>query len=86
MVENRLFDVSVQIAREGSREDLIQEATLLPPLSDELVLSRIWPLLHQRVNESLLWRLRRVNRAWRGIEGTTLEWAALEMVQIDAFS
>ena len=41
------------------------EATLLPPLSDELVFLHIWPRLQQRVNISLLWRLRRVSRAWK---------------------
>ena len=35
-----------------------EKATLLPPLSDELVFSQIWPRLHWRVNISLLWRLR----------------------------
>ena len=83
VIESRVFDVSEQITRRGDREELIGEATLLPPLSDELVLTRIWPLLHQRVNISLLWRLRRVNRAWRGKVGTTLESAALEMVRVD---
>jgi hypothetical protein len=63
---------------------LIGEATLRPPLSDELVLSQIWPLLHKRVNVSLLWRLRKVNRAWKKKVGTTLEWAALEFVRIDS--
>lgn len=60
------------------------ERTLLPPLNDELVLHRIWPLLHRRVNVSLLWRLRRVNRAWKRKVGTTLEWSALEMVRLDS--
>lgn len=59
-------------------------ATLLPPLSDELVFSHIWPRLHQKVNISLLWRLRRVSRAWKEGVGATREWAALEMVQVDS--
>ena len=84
VVENRVFEVSPRTVSEGGQEVLKQEATLLPPLSDEFVLSRIWPLLHQRVNISLLWRLRRVNKAWRGKVGTSLEWAALEMVRVDA--
>ena len=63
IVERRIFDVNVQAKEESSREKLIGEATLLPPLSDELVLSQIWPLLHKRVNVFLLWRLRKVNRA-----------------------
>lgn len=70
--------------RERNQDEPIGESTLLPPLSDELVLTQIWPLLHQRVDVSLLWRLRRVNRSWKREVGTTLEWAALEMVRIDA--
>jgi hypothetical protein len=54
IVERRVFDVNVQTKRESGRESLTGEATLLPPLSDELVLSQIWPLLHKRVNVSLL--------------------------------
>ena len=84
LVENRAFEVSSQSGSENDQESLKQEATLLPPLSDEFVFSRIWPLLHQRVNISLLWRLRRVNKAWRGKVGTSLEWTALEMVRVDA--
>jgi hypothetical protein len=83
IVETRVFDVSDQEGRVRGGEELSGEVTLLPPLSDELVLSRIWPRLHQRVNVSLLWRLRRVNRAWRRKVGTSLEWAALEIVRID---
>ena len=41
-------------------------------------------MLHKKVNISLLWRLRRVNRAWKKNVGTTVEWAALEMVRIDS--
>ena len=82
--ENRAFEVNLCSVSESDQEVLKREATLLPPLSDEIVLSRIWPLLHQRVNISLLWRLRRVNRAWRVKVGTSLEWAALEMVRVDA--
>lgn len=84
LVENRAFEVNSQSGSENDQESLKQEATLLPPLSDEFVFSRIWPLLHQRVNISLLWRLRRVNKAWRGKVGTSLEWTALEMVRVDA--
>lgn len=58
--------------------------TLLPPLDDELVLKQIWPLLHKRINVSLLWRLRRVNRVWKERIETTIEWATLEMVRVDA--
>lgn len=39
IVETRVFDVSGQEVREKGREELNGEATLLPPLSDELVLS-----------------------------------------------
>ena len=83
-VKNRAFEVSPQTVSEEGQEVLKQETTLLPPLSDEFVLSQIWPLLHRRVNISLLWRLRRVNKAWRGKVGTSIEWAALEMVRVDA--
>ena len=85
-VEGRAFERGAhpvsERSREGEREG-IEERTLLPPLSDDLVLGRIWPHLHRRVNVSLLWRLRRVNRAWRGKVAGTLEWAALDMVRID---
>ena len=84
VVEKRAFDVSTPISRERDQRKMGVETTLLPPLSDELVLTRIWPLLHQRVNVSLLWRLRRVNRAWKGKVSNSLEWAALEMVRVDS--
>lgn len=83
VIEERVFDRSVQPLRERDQERKIEPATLLPPLSDELVLERIWSLLHQRVNISLLWRLRRVNRAWRENVAKSLEWAALEVVRVD---
>ena len=61
-IEGLIFDTGVPVLRTVDQErDL--ERTLLPPLDDELVMSRIWPLMHKRVNVSLLWRLRRVNRA-----------------------
>jgi hypothetical protein len=59
IIESRVFDVSEQTPREREVKEDIEDRTLLPPLSDELVLGRIWPLLHKRVNVSLLWRLRR---------------------------
>ena len=31
----------------------------------------------------MLWRFIRVNRVWRKSVSTTLEWAALEMIQVD---
>ena len=83
-VERRVFDVDIRSKRESDRDSLIGEATLLPPLSDELVFSQIWPLLHKKVNVSLLWRLRKVNRAWKKKVGTSLEWAALEFVRVDS--
>lgn len=82
-IEERVFERSVQTPSEEVRERRVEKSTLLPPLSDEIVLARIWPLLHQRVNISLLWRLRRVNRAWRESVAQSLEWAALEMVRVD---
>ena len=84
IIKSRVFDVSEQTPRKKEQKQRVEERTLLPPLSDELVLSRIWPLLHKRVNVSLLWRLRRVNRAWKEKVGTTVEWAALEMVRVDS--
>lgn len=82
-IEGQIFDVSVPIPG-GHGQERELEGTLLPPLGDKLVIARIWPLLHERVNVSLLWRLRRVNRAWKEMVGTTLEWAALEMVRLDS--
>lgn len=83
LIEERVFDRSVPPLRETGRKRENGVATLLPPLSDELVLQRIWPLFHKRVNISLLWRLRRVNRAWRESVGRSLEWVALEFVRVD---
>lgn len=62
---------------------MLSQQHCFPPLSDDLVLRRIWPLLHRRVNISLLWRMRRVNRSWRENVAKSLEWAALEVVKID---
>ena len=84
IIEKRVFDLGVRAEEKSDQENLLGEATLLPPLSDELVFSQIWPLLHKRVNVSLLWRLRRVNRAWKKKVSTTLEWAALEFVRVDS--
>ena len=84
LIEKRVFDLSEQPAKKRGQERESEERTLLPPLSDELVLGRIWPLLHKRVNVSLLWRLRRVSRSWKEKVGTTVEWAALEMVRVDS--
>lgn len=82
-IEERVFERSAHPVSERNQEGEIEERTLLPPLSDELVLGRIWPFLHRRVDISLLWRLRRVNRAWRGKVAGSLEWAALEVVRVD---
>ena len=84
LIERRVFVSSEQTSIRVEQDLEGWERTLLPPLNDELVLHRIWPLLHKRVNVSLLWRLRRVNRAWKGKVGTTLEWSALEMVRLDS--
>ena len=83
VIEGRIFEMSEPIPR-GRGQERESKGTLLPPLDDKLVLRRIWPLLHKRVNVSLLWRLRRVNRVWREKVGTTVEWAALEMVRLDS--
>ena len=48
------------------------------------MLSKVRPLLHKQVNVSLLWRLRRVNKAWKRSVSNSLEWAALEMVRVDS--
>lgn len=82
-IEERVFESSAQSVDERNQEGDEEERTLLPPLNDDLVLGRIWPLLHRRVNVSLLWRLRRVNRAWREKVAGSLEWAALEIVRVD---
>lgn len=83
VIEERVFERNVQPLRERELEREIEPAMLLPPLSDRLVLERIWPLLHQRVNVSLLWRLRRVSRAWKENVARSLEWAVLEVVRVD---
>ena len=83
-LEGKVFKSGAQPVIVREREEEGEERTLLPPLSDELVLERIWPLLHRKVNISLLWRLRRVNHAWRKKVAGSLEWGALEIVRIDA--
>lgn len=83
-IEGRVFE---RVEQRSNREVGVRasgEATLLPPLSDELVVKRVWPLLHRKVDVSLLWRLRRVNRAWKSNVASSLEWAALEIVRVDA--
>lgn len=54
---------------------------LLQFSSDSIVRKEIWTRLH--VTPSLLWRLRWVNRRWRRNVGSSLEWAALEIVRVD---
>jgi hypothetical protein len=84
-LESRVFDRSDQTPKEKEvGAEPVVGATLLPPLSDELVLTKIWPLLHRRVNVSLMWRLRRVSRDWKKSVAQTLEWAALEVVRVDS--
>ena len=83
MIEVWVFETDVPTPETLNRERSL-ERTLLPPLDDELVSSRIWPLMHKRVNVSLLWRLRRVNRAWRERVGSSVEWAALEVVRLNS--
>ena len=84
LIERRVLVSSEQTSIRGEQDLEGGERTLLPPLNDELVLHKIWPLLHRKVNVSLLWRLQRVNMTWRGKIGTTLEWSALEMVRLDS--
>ena len=83
-IEGRVFEKSERPLSGELRSERVGSITLLPPLSDDLVITRIWPLLHKRVNVSLIWRLRRVNHAWKRSVSLTLEWAALEMVRIDS--
>lgn len=83
VIEGRVFDKGSQTLNEGVDEEPVQGAKLLPPLSDEIVLNQIWPCLHREVNISLLWRRRRVSKAWKESVGTTLEWTALEVVRVD---
>ena len=82
-IEGKVFDRESQARNGGVVEETARGASLLPPLSDEIVLNRIWPCLQRKVNISLLWRLRRVNKAWKESVGTTLEWTALEVVRVD---
>ena len=84
VIENKVFDRSYRSLSEVLRSEEVRAATLLPPLNDDLVITRIWPLLHRRVNVSLIWRLRRVSRAWKRSISNTLEWSALEMVRIES--
>ena len=84
MFEERVFVKSVQNLSEEEQRREAKTTSLLPPLSDELVLERTWPLLHKRVNISSLWRLRRVSRAWRESVARSVEWAALEVVRVDS--
>jgi hypothetical protein len=58
-------------------------ASLIPPLSDELVERFIWPKLQTSTNISLIWRARRISRSWRSFVGRTPVWLALEMVRVD---
>lgn len=83
LIEGRVFERGDRVADVRVARRAAEIATLLPPLSNELVLTRIWPLLHRKVNISLLWRLRRVSRAWRESVSMTLEWTTLEFVRID---
>ena len=83
-IESRVFEKSERPLSEELRSEKVGSVTLLPPLSDDLVITRIWPLLHKRVNVSLIWRLRRVSHAWKRSVSLTLQWAALEMVRIDS--
>ena len=53
-IEGRVFE---RVEQRSNREIGVRasgEATLLPPLSDELVVKRVWPLLHRKVDVSLL--------------------------------
>ena len=84
-LESRVFDKSEQTPKKGEVDvEPKVGVTLLPPLTDELVLAKIWPLLHKKVNVTLMWRLRRVSRDWKRSVAQTLEWAALEVVRVDS--
>ena len=81
--ERRIF-LRAESPLEAGIEGRSGKATMLPSLSDDIVMSHVWPHLHEGVNISLLWRLRRVSRAWKRRVGATREWAALEMVRLDS--
>ncbi|KAL2652777.1 hypothetical protein R1flu_020905 [Riccia fluitans] len=75
--------------RENRRSEVAEERSsssrtcclLLPQLPNDVVESEIWPrLTHTPV---LLWNLRRVNRAWRNLVGSSVQWSALELVRIN---
>ena len=83
LIERRIFERADPLLDRGI-EIMSGKASLLPPLSDELVMLHVWPRLHEGVNISLLRRLRRVSHAWRKGVGETREWAALEMARLDS--
>lgn len=56
---------------------------LLPMLLDSITRGVLWDKLCLPRSISLLYRLRRVNRAWRDFVGTTIEWTALEVTRLD---
>ena len=82
-IEDYVFVTSETKLREDDRKEKLI-GTLFPQLDDELVMRQIWPRLHKRVNVSLMWRMRRVSRAWKREIEKTIEWAALEIVRLDA--
>ena len=83
VIECHVFERTKQALSILAGRRVVEGAMFLPSLSDGLVFSQIWPHFHRRVNISFLWRLWRMNRAWKEGVGTTLEWAILDMVHLD---
>ena len=73
VIESHIFESTKQILNVIVGRRVAKRAMLLPPLSDELVSSQIWPRLHRRVNISLLWRLHQMNCLWKENVSTTLK-------------
>jgi hypothetical protein len=56
---------------------------LLPLLLDSITTGVLWDKLRLPHSILLLYRLRRVNKAWHDFVGTTIEWTALEFTKMD---
>ena len=69
VIECHVFEKTEQALSVLAGRKIVKGVTLLPPLSDELVFSQIWPHFHWRVNISLLWRASMrescLERRWR---------------------
>lgn len=56
---------------------------LLPGLPDSILRDHMWSRLMQKNPIAMLQRLRRVNRAWKQMVESTVEWTALEFTRLD---